>query len=125
MLSTLLPVLFLSAAFAGAAPAETGEDLQAWIDTEEGGGMIALKSMARADAAMTVRYSLTLERVSGSGRSQSSQSGQVSLQGSEPVTLSRSSVNAVEDGYLEATLTVSGPSGEEVTDIIRVGREDR
>lgn len=120
---TLLLALFASAAVTSAAQTEETE-LQAWIETHERDGMIELVSMARAAGPVSLRYSLSVERVSNSGRSQSSQNGEVTLSGPEAKELSRSAVNAVDEGYLLATLTIVDQHGNEASDRIELGEQN-
>lgn len=120
---SLLLALFAGATVSGAAQAEDTK-LQAWIETHEREGMIELVSMARTGQPVSLRYSLSVERVSPGGRSQSSQNGEVELTDTGAKELSRSAVNAVDEGYLLATLTVVDQHGNEASDKVELGEEN-
>lgn len=104
-------IIAAGAVLTASGAAAEDADVKAWIEAEENHGLIEMKSMAETSAPARIHYVLDVERVSESGRSSSSQSGEADIEPGEPVLLSRSAVNAGPDGYLRATLTVTTASG--------------
>lgn len=113
-----------SLAIVSACQAEaTGMDVS--IRTTELGEQIELESVVESGQPGAYAYSLTVERISSAGTSTSRQGGTVMKEaGAGAVTLSRSRVNALGDGTLRATLTVTGPEGETGTSTIELTGSD-
>jgi|GEM_PF-6419656 len=110
------------AALAAASPAVSHEsNAKAWIELDKKDGKAQMRSMAEWPVDATLKYKLTLEKKSASGRSSTSQGGSVQSVAGEAVQLSVSSVDYSSGTEVVAILTVSGPDGHEVTDKISLG----
>ncbi len=109
------------AALAAASPAVSHENnAKAWIELDKKDGKAQMRSMAEWPMDATLKYKLTLEKKSASGRSSTSQGGTVQSSAGEAVQLSVSSVDYASGTEVIASLTVTGPGGHEVTDEINL-----
>lgn len=104
-----------------ASAAAGSPHLKAWVVVTELDGQVQLDSMASADQAGALTYSIRVERVSAAGTSSTRQGGKVTTEAGQPVVLSRNRVNAVDDGTLRVRLEVTGANGETATDVVEIG----
>ncbi len=111
---------FLSAAAAVSAVSAHAEvsSVKAWLAVREVDGQLEFKSMAQTAEPSQLSYRLTVERISDSGRSSTSQGGSVASEDSEAVVLSTVRVNRLDNGTVRAVLKVTTPDGESAEDTI-------
>ena len=85
---------FIRVAFSGAAlaslllavPARSA-DIEAWIDTQEQGGMLEVTPKVRVQNPRAIRYELSAQRTGSAGTSSSRQAGARAVTCCEPVSL--------------------------------------
>lgn len=116
----MLAFILMMAETAPSALADKPE-LKAWIELTELDGQLQLDSMASADQADTLTYTISLERISDAGTSSTRQGGRVEATAGEPVVLSRNRVNAMDNGTLRISLEVVDQDGESASDLIEIG----
>lgn len=111
---------FLSAAAAVLAVSAHAEVavMKAWLDVREVDGQLEFKSMAQTAEPSQLTYRLTVERISDSGRSSTSQGGNVVSEDSKAVVLSTVRVNRLDSGTVRAVLKVTTPDGQFAEDTI-------
>lgn len=117
-------LLGLAASVAGGMmcplPAEAGE-VVGWMDVRPADGKIEITGRAYGGAAVTVDYTLTVERAGPSGRSNTNQSGRADLAPGEVARLSTTSVSFGARDELTVILTLTSGGRTLATSEIHLG----